>query len=248
MLIEGDITASRTKAQRHPVPRLRSTHGVTIGARARARRNQLKKRAEDVAREAGIAVTTLYDFERGDIHEITGLHRLADALETTTKALEGREPHPDKISLAGVGATGDARLSNDFARQAPILSWAALGSATQVLDPLKLSPVEGRLPAPPRAGARSFYLRVRGIANENQGSRPSFADGDMICVDPQAEPRHGSMVIVRVGREPPELRQLVIEPDGRYLKALNPAWPKKIVPFERGAHILGVVVGMWLDL
>lgn len=61
-----------------------------MGPRARQRREHLGMKVAEVARLVGMAASTLYDFERGDIENITKLHRLASVLKTTPEALEGR--------------------------------------------------------------------------------------------------------------------------------------------------------------
>jgi len=39
----------------------------------------------------------------------------------------------------------------------------------------------------------------------------------------------------------------VIEGDKKYLKALNPAWPEKIIEINGNATLCGVVFGKWTD-
>lgn len=78
---------------------------------------------------------------------------------------------------------------------------------------------------------------------ENPGSYPSFRDGDIIFVDPDREALHKSLVIAkRENEQHAVFKQLVMEGDRRYLKALNPAWPEPVIELKEGASIVGVVI------
>jgi SOS-response transcriptional repressor LexA len=73
--------------------------------------------------------------------------------------------------------------------------------------------------------------------------QPRFQDGDLIFVDPTVTPRNGKFVVVRLDdTHEAILKQLIIEGDKRYLKALNPDWPNPIIQLDSTAALCGVVV------
>jgi SOS-response transcriptional repressor LexA len=131
----------------------------------------------------------------------------------------------------------------DLPRRVPLISWVQAGNWSGVEDPFHVGDAEEWLPSPRRAGARTFALRVRGVSME-----PRYHEGDIIFVDPDAEARHGSRVIVRlVNEKEATFKELVVEGEHRYLRALNPAWPGQLIEITGEAVICGVVVGKWVE-
>lgn len=65
---------------------------MTIGERIKARRIARGLSVKEIARASGLAVSTLYDIERGDQRSTTKLHLIADALGTTPAELEHGGP------------------------------------------------------------------------------------------------------------------------------------------------------------
>jgi SOS-response transcriptional repressor LexA len=95
---------------------------------------------------------------------------------------------------------------------------------------------EDLLPCPVRCSKDTFVLRVRGESME-----PKFHDGDLIFVDPEAAPISGRYVVVRLEcSHEATFKQLIVEGDRQFLKAVNPNWPQRII--EVNATICGVVV------
>lgn len=78
----------------------------------------------------------------------------------------------------------------------------------------------------------------------NPGGDLSFKDGDTIFVDPTREAVHRSLVIVRLDDDAEAtFKQLMIEGGKKYLQALNPHWPVRIIEINGNATICGVVIG-----
>lgn len=93
--------------------------------------------------------------------------------------------------------------------------------------------------APPITGRGSpdFAAFVRGPAME-----PEFTDGSLVYVDAKTPAKHGDFVIARpAGRTVPLLRQLQVDGDRKYLRALNPLYPDPVMDLGDG-RILGRVV------
>jgi SOS-response transcriptional repressor LexA len=98
--------------------------------------------------------------------------------------------------------------------------------------------------APVELSDYAFALRIQGNSMFNPAGSPSFADGDLIFVDPDKKPRNDSIVVaVLEGEDHAICRQLVVEGGAQYLQALNPSWPDRILDTRRHpAHIYGTVV------
>lgn len=127
--------------------------------------------------------------------------------------------------------------------RAPLISWVKAGAFHEPADPYQVGQAEDWFPMPRKAGPRTFALRVRGVSME-----PRYHDGDIIFVDPDAEARHGSRVVVRLENEKEAtFKELVIEGDQRFLKALNPLWPDPLIRINGEATICGVVIGRWVE-
>ena len=163
---------------------------------------------------------------------------LAEMLERGMQKPEGwmDEPHEQEAPDAGTGHSlyGEA----DTRSLCPLISWVQAGEWTET----SRNPVpeyEAKLvPCPVRCSRRTFVLQVHGISME-----PQFREGDLIFVDPEVAPAHGKYVVVRLdGSDETTFKQLVIEGERRYLKALNPHWPERIIEVRVAATICGVVV------
>lgn len=128
-------------------------------------------------------------------------------------------------------------------RAIPLISWIQAGAFSETIDSYAVGDAEAWYPMPRKSGPRTFALRVRGVSME-----PRYHDGDIIFVDPDSPARHGSRVIVRLdSAQEATFKELVIEGNSRYLKALNPAWPEPLIRIDGDATICGVVVGKWVE-
>ena len=120
----------------------------------------------------------------------------------------------------------------------PLISWVQAGEWSEISEGY-VPPYESELlPCPVRCSEETFVLRVRGLSME-----PKFHEGDLIFVDPNVAAVHGKYVVVQL-EEPNEatFKQLIVEGDRQYLKALNPDWPNRIIEVNADATICGVVV------
>ena len=77
----------------------------------------------------------------------------------------------------------------------------------------------------------------------NPGGKPSFEEGDIIFVDPDREPAHRSLVIVRLDdQNEATFKRLIVDGDSKFLEALNPSWPDRIIKVNGNATFCGVVI------
>lgn len=126
----------------------------------------------------------------------------------------------------------------------PLVSWrkAALWASDE-------NEVEGEdqpavdVPSPIKHSDHAYALRVRGVSMLNPAGPISFAEDDLIFVEQFHEARHGSFVVARLsGESEAILRQLIVEGSSKYLQALNPAWPQRILDATAGGVEIGGVV------
>lgn len=132
----------------------------------------------------------------------------------------------------------------------PLISWVRAGQWTEALD-IAHPMDEGveMIPCPSQHSSRAFALRVRGESMFNPGSRRSFLDGELIYVDPERDAVNGSLVIAKLDdSEETTFKELVIEGDRCFLKALNPDWPNRIFEVGCDVKIIGVVFGKYLEV
>jgi SOS-response transcriptional repressor LexA len=120
----------------------------------------------------------------------------------------------------------------------PLISWAQAGNWPAIAGSFDFGDAENLLPCPVRCSHDSFVLRVRGESME-----PKFHEGDLVFVDPQIVPVNGNYVVVRLeDSHEATFRQLIVEGERQYLKALNPDWPRRIIEVDSNARFCGVVV------
>ena len=132
----------------------------------------------------------------------------------------------------------DAEPGPDIRGLHPLISWVQAGEWADIATYFELDDAEDLIPCPVHCSKGTFVLRVRGESME-----PKFHDGDLIFVDPQVFPDNGRYVVVRIqGSHEATFKQLIVEGDRRYLKALNPDWPNRIIEVSSEATICGVVV------
>ena len=183
-----------------------------------------------LARRAGVSVSYLSHIRAGRPYPSGNPRRMGDRLAATLEHAMGKppgwmdeDPHPAR----------DGRLWADGGY--PLISWVQAGAWT---EERAVPQTDERLHCPLRCGEDTFVLRVAG-----ESMAPRFRDGEYIFVDPDVEPAGGSFVVVRRGAEgAATFKQLVEEEGRRYLKAVNPDWPERIVQAGADAAICGVVV------
>jgi len=95
----------------------------------------------------------------------------------------------------------------------------------------KIPPIEGSCSA-----KEPFGLMALG-----DSMLPEFKHGTVIVVDPEAVARDGSFVVIKVNDEY-ILRQLLIEENKLFAKALNESMNEEIIQLEGIEQIIGVVI------
>jgi len=122
--------------------------------------------------------------------------------------------------------------------EAPLISWVQAGNWCEAVGALEFGDAELWLPCPARHGGNAYILRVRGDSMETK-----YHDGDLVFVDPDRQPDHGSDVIVRLNNAgEATFKQLQIDGDNQYLVARNKTYPNPVIPMSDEAEICGVVI------
>ncbi|MFK0087953.1 LexA family protein [Pseudomonas sp. NPDC090755] len=129
--------------------------------------------------------------------------------------------------------TGADGLQHDLYFRYPVLSWTALDLGSVPADAVYQSTdYQARGPA--------FWLRVEGDAMTAPVGL-SVPEGMLVLVDSSVAAAPGKLVIVRVSASSAmSFRQLIEEGGQRYLKPLNPTYPKTV--YTEQSEVVGVVV------
>lgn len=167
---------------------------------------------------------------------------LAGKLERGMAKPEGwmDEAHEDSQEQPVACACSEMNAHNgpDIRSLHPLISWVQAGEWSEISEGYVPQYESELLPCPVRCSEETFVLRVHGVSME-----PKFHEGDLIFVDPDATPVHGKYVVVQLDESnEATFKQLIVEEDRQYLKALNPDWPNRIIEINAAATICGVVV------
>lgn len=130
----------------------------------------------------------------------------------------------------------------------PMLSWSQAGAAPEPAAGTQVAPmVETWLIFPFVAASQLYVLRVSGDSMYNPVASKSYQEGDYLIVDPQRNPADQAIVVVRAMlAEQATFRQMLIRDGQRYLLALNPQWPNRLVEVTNQHRLCGVVIGKWV--
>lgn len=201
--------------------------------------------ANALARETKLPQPTISRILNGSTKdpESATVRILADFFGVSEAQMRGAAPITCTTAQNEARAIYNVEPGPDIRGKVPLISWVQAGHWTEVIDNFAPGDAEEWLPCPCSHSDQAFALRVRGESMYNPHSRPSFADGDLIYVDPQRAAQHRSLVVVRLeDRREATFKQLIIEGDKSYLKALNPAWPEPMIEINGTATICGVVI------
>jgi SOS-response transcriptional repressor LexA len=200
---------------------------MSLALRLKQSREQARISQRELAKRSGLSQQLISKLENGLVESTTEVFRLAEVLRVDARWLAtGKENVADGPAITGY---------------VPLISWVAAGSWRDVFDPYPAGEGEALVPVTCRTGPNAYALRVQGDSME-----PVFPNGSIIIVDPAAEPRQGSYVVVRLDEaEQATFKQLVIDGGARYLKPLNPRYP--LMEIRESATVCGVVRQMVMD-
>lgn len=126
----------------------------------------------------------------------------------------------------------------------PLISWTTAGNWAEVVDNFAPGDAEDWIVTTANVGPHAFALRIRG-----ESMTPTIPDGAIVVVDPDKDPHHRSIVIVRQnGESEATCKRLIYEGDKPMIRPDNPAYAGQIAPLASDARIVGVVRQVVVDL
>lgn len=209
----------------------------TLGQRIRQRRKELGLSQEKLGELAGLDQTVISKLERGDVQETARIAELANALGcdalwlATGKPTGGKDPRARSAQMQEVSFKG----------KVPLISYVAAGSWSDAVDNLAPGDAEQWVDTTVPVKRHTYALRVEGDSME-----PRFPNGAILIVEPEAEAKSGSYVIVRQNGSEATFKQLVHDGGRWFLKPVNPRYP--IMELGADAVLCGVVKQMIMDV
>jgi len=202
---------------------------TTLGQRIKARRKELGLSQGRLGELAGLDQTVISKLERGDVQETARIAQLADALQCDALWLSsGRLPERTNFTQAQ-------------ANRVPLISFVAAGSWSDAVDNYAPGDAEAWVETTVPVKRHTYALRVEGDSME-----PRFPHGAILIVEPEAEAKSGSFVIMRQNGTDATFKQLVHDGGKWYLKPVNPRYP--VMQLDEDATLCGVVKQMVMDV
>lgn len=202
---------------------------MKLGERIKARRLELGLTQTEVGEMIGLTQSALQNIEVGKTARPRNINGLSIALRCSPEFLQ-----------YGINITDDSNVSNAISSESitklPLISWVQAGCWSEIQE-LNYSDID-HFPCPVYASPKAFVLKVQG-----ESMTPKFNEGDHIFVDPEAQAINGSYIVARLDDEnQATFKQLILEGNKKYLKAINPDWPEKFIEINGNCTIVGKVI------
>jgi SOS-response transcriptional repressor LexA len=207
-------------------------------------RTQKDLSQEDLGKLIGVSQSTIGNYEAGLRNNPRKITKLAECLGVSAKWLEEGvgSPYREQAASAKV-LDSNVEPGPDMRARVPLISFVQAGSWCEATDPYNVGDAEDWLACPVKHGPRTYALRVRGQSMHNPGGEISFAEGDIIFVDPDRDAIHKSLVVMRLDdSNEATFKRLLTDGEKRFLEALNPSWPNRIFEINGDARPCGVVI------
>lgn len=223
---------------------------MALGKRVRERRQELGLTQTQLAEAIGKTQSVIQSLESRDSKKSQHVEALARALRVSTEwLLTGRGPKHapldhDHAPAAGSGVAEVVEAGPPIRARVPLISWTTAGNWGEVVDNFAPGDAEDWIATTAKVGPHAFALRIRG-----ESMAPTIPDGAIVIVDPDAEPRHRSIVIVRQNHDSEATcKRLIYEGDRPMIRPDNPAYVGQVAPLADDARIVGVVRQVVVDL
>lgn len=197
---------------------------MNLASRLKRRRCQLGLTQKELAEKVGVSAPGVQKIEAGKTINPRGIHQLAKALNCEPNwLLFGTE-----ISNVSIGP----KIQGFY----PVLDWIQAGDWTSI-NAINPSDAE-RYPCIVPCSSKTFALKVKG-----ESMLPKFEENELIFVDPEVQPVAGKYVVAMLDDEnEATFKQLIIDGNKKYLKAINPDWPVRFLEINGNCTIVGVVI------
>lgn len=197
---------------------------MNLGSRIKKRRNDMGLTQSQLAEAISTSQQTVQSIEAGLVENPRKLKEIAEALQTTPEFLR-----------FGIGEMDNATVVASAGNYLPLISMVQAGAWSEIQE---ISPLDVEFyPCPIKCSPRSFIVKVEG-----ESMLSDFKPGDLLYVDPEQQAENGSFVIAKLDDENlATFKQLIIDGNKKYLKAINPDWPVKFIEINGNCTIVGKV-------
>lgn len=197
----------------------------------------------DVARQLDITTQTINNWKNRGIPD-SWFEIIEDTFGCHRRYIkygdENYRNNSDKYNT--IGKQQDNFLSVDSFRKTPLITWEYASSLCKHIDTLDTSKVKEWILSPAENNNKTFALIVDSESMFSPHEDLSFKQGEIIYIDPQLTPENNSIVIVKnISTGELILRQLIIEGGKKFIKALNPIWPERMIRMTDHHEVCGVV-------
>lgn len=213
----------------------------TFGSRLREAREEAKLTQQDIADLFDISRNAVARWEAdANMPEPDRLAVLAKKVRRSVDfLLSGRGNR-----VAAPEGHYNVTTGPEMGGRVPIISWVQAGSWSSAVDNFHPGDADEWAETTVPIHQHTYALRVRGDSMTNPAGEPSFPDGQVIVVEPDAidspEKLVGSFVIVkRAAEDEATFKQLVKDAGRFFLKPLNPRYP--MLELQAGDVLCGVV-------
>lgn len=197
---------------------------MNLASRLKKRRGQLGLTQKELAEKVGISAPAIQKIEVGKTLNPRRINQLSNVLNCEPNwLLFGTEK---SNVIAGPDIQGFY----------PVLDWIQAGDWTSMnaINPLEAE----RYPCVVPCSPKTFALKVKG-----ESMLPKFEENEIIFIDPEVQPMTGKYVIAMLDDEnEATFKQLIIDGNKKYLKAINPDWPVKFLEINGNCTIVGIVI------
>jgi SOS-response transcriptional repressor LexA len=211
----------------------------TYGERIIFALEQRKRQAQWLSEKTGLSVQAIGQCVNGRTKAFTS--------ENNTKVAIALDLDSDWLATGNgawqrSGADENVTLLVD-AKKVPLVGWVSAGAWVRPEVAFDRNEADDWLSCPIDHGARTFALKIKGQSMSNPMAEPSFHEDDIIFVDPDRAWHHRSLIVAQLDDSAEStFKRLLIDGEQKYLEALNPSWPNRIMAVTGPFSILGVVI------
>ena len=210
------------------------------------RRTELNLSQEEVARRVrellggeGFKQQSFAAIEAGKTKHSKFLPQIARALGIPAQVFDPSAPPPALTSSTTIAYSDTATVLGETGGKLPVIGSIAAGAWCEAIT-LQPSDIEEWIESPGPVGPRAFVLKIDGISMFNPNGPVSFADGDHVVIDPDANPAPGDFVAARLTSSNRVTFKRLRQDEGEwYLEAINPAWEPRYIRMTEEWHICG---------
>lgn len=203
----------------------------SLASRIKSRMETLNLNQEQLAKLSGLSQVSIHKILTGKTKKTKNADQLAKALGCSIDWL-----------LTGTGENMENNIDlsperRTLIKKVPIIPWNFFleGADMQSIR-------EGWALTTHDMSSRAFALKLK-----NDIMEPRIPSGATLLVDPDSQPQHGDVVIIRIDKHSEAIcRTLVVDGGKKYLKPENPRF--SILELPKNSTIYGVVKQIILDL